>query len=162
MPSRKVEGLSIGEVSERFGVPVSTLRYYDRQGLFPGLGRKGGQRRFSREDVETLRMIECLKASGLEIAQIRRFMEAVGEGPSTYGERAALFHGRRDQVAAEMERIRGVLEVLDYKCWYYDELLAGADEAALRALGEEAVPEEHRAGWRRIHEEMAAGGRDEG
>jgi hypothetical protein len=47
-------------------------------------------------------------------------------------------------------------------CWYYDELLAGADEAALRSLGEEAVPEEHRAGWRRIHEEMAAGGRDDG
>lgn len=160
MPSPKAEGLSIGEVSERFGVPVSTLRYYDRQGLFPGLGRKGGQRRFSQEDVETLRMVECLKASGLEIAQIRRFMEAVGEGPSTYGERAALFHERRDQVAAEMERIRGVLEVLDYKCWYYDELVAGADEAALKALGEEAVPEGHRAGWRRIHDEMAAGVRE--
>lgn len=74
-------------------------------------------------------MVECLKASGLGIAQIRRFMEAVGEGPSTYGERAELFRGRRAEVAAEMERIRGLLEVLDYKCWYYDTLLAGADDS---------------------------------
>ena len=33
---------SIGQVSKQFGLPVSTLRYYDREGLFPGLERSGG------------------------------------------------------------------------------------------------------------------------
>ena len=30
---------TIGQVAEMFGLPVSTLRYYDKQGLFPGLER---------------------------------------------------------------------------------------------------------------------------
>ena len=37
---------TIGQVSERFDLPVSTLRYYDKEGLFPNLTRTSGARRF--------------------------------------------------------------------------------------------------------------------
>lgn len=40
---------TIGQVSEQFDLPVSTLRYYDKEGLFPALTRtSGGWRRRSR------------------------------------------------------------------------------------------------------------------
>ena len=57
---------TIGQVSEMFGLPISTLRYYDKQGLFPGMERISGIRKFSEKEIETLRVIECLKRSGLE------------------------------------------------------------------------------------------------
>ena len=58
---------TIGQVSAMFNLPVSTLRYYDKEGFFPNLERKGNIRYFSDNELEALRIIECLKKSGLEI-----------------------------------------------------------------------------------------------
>lgn len=58
---------SIGQVAEMFGLPVSTLRYYDKQGLFPGMERSSGVRRFSEAELEKLRVIQCLKETGMDI-----------------------------------------------------------------------------------------------
>lgn len=56
---------TIGQISEMFQLPISTLRYYDKEGLFPDLERSSGIRRFSEKEIEALRVIECLKKSGL-------------------------------------------------------------------------------------------------
>ena len=57
---------SIGQVAEMFGLPISTLRYYDKQGLFPNMERVSGIRKFSEAEIEALRVIECLKKAGME------------------------------------------------------------------------------------------------
>ena len=66
---------TIGQVSEMFGLPVSTLRYYDKEGLFPGMRRESGIRKFDETEIEALRIIECLKKSGLEIKEIKQLMK---------------------------------------------------------------------------------------
>ena len=43
--------MTIGQVSEQFGIPISTLRYYDRDGLFPDMERQSGIRRFGFRSV---------------------------------------------------------------------------------------------------------------
>lgn len=63
---------SIGEISKMFQLPISTLRYYDKEGLFPHLKRVNGVRQFSESEIETLRVIDCLKKSGLEIKEYKR------------------------------------------------------------------------------------------
>lgn len=62
---------SIGEISKMFQLPISTLRYYDKEGLFPHLKRVNGVRQFSESEIETLRVIDCLKRSCLEIKDIK-------------------------------------------------------------------------------------------
>ncbi len=57
---------TIGQVSKATGLPVSTLRYYDKEGLFPHLERKGYVRNFSDTELEEVKIIECLKRSGLK------------------------------------------------------------------------------------------------
>ena len=74
---------TIGQVAEMFDLPISTLRYYDKKGLFPQLTRESGIRKFSDNEIEALRVIECLKKSGLEIKDIKLFMEWCAEGSST-------------------------------------------------------------------------------
>ena len=74
---------TIGQVAEMFDLPISTLRYYDKQGLFPQLTRESGIRKFSDNEIEALKVIECLKKSGLEIKDIKLFMEWCAEGSST-------------------------------------------------------------------------------
>ena len=74
---------TIGQVSEMFDLPVSTLRYYDKEGLFPGIRRDSGIRKFGEKELEALRVIECLKKSGLEIRDIKQFMEWCVQGSET-------------------------------------------------------------------------------
>lgn len=82
---------TIGQVAAMFHLPVSTLRYYDKEGLFPHLERQSGIRQFGEREIETLRIVECLKASGLEIREIRQFMQWTTEGSATYPQRRQLF-----------------------------------------------------------------------
>ena len=58
---------TIGQVSEMFDLPISTLRYYDKEGLFPDIKRISGIRKFDEKEIEAIRVIECLKRSGMEI-----------------------------------------------------------------------------------------------
>lgn len=59
---------TIGQVSEMFNLPVSTLRYYDKEGLFPFMQRASGIRQFSDTEIAALKLIECLKNQVLKSA----------------------------------------------------------------------------------------------
>ena len=65
---------TIGQVSEMFDLPISTLRYYDKEGFFPHLVRKGNIRYFSNHEIEALHLIECLKKSGLALKKSINFL----------------------------------------------------------------------------------------
>ena len=83
---------SIGQVSEMFGIPVSTLRYYDKQGLLPFVERSpGGIRVFKDSDFEWLRIIECMKKAGMSLKDIRIYIELAMQGDSTIDARLAMF-----------------------------------------------------------------------
>ena len=133
---------TIGQVSKMFGLPISTLRYYDKEGLFPSMSREGGIRTFGDQELEALRVIECLKRSGLEIREIKRFMQWCEEGPSTYAERGELFERRREAVLQQMEQLRKTLAMLEYKCWYYKVALADGNEDRLDAMLPDKLPKD--------------------
>lgn len=142
---------TIGQVSKMFGLPISTLRYYDKEGLFPSMSREGGIRRFGDQELEALRVIECLKRSGLEIREIKRFMQWCEEGPSTYAERGELFERRREAVLQQMEQLRKTLAMLEFKCWYYKVALADGNEDRLDAMVPNGLPKDVRALYDEAH-----------
>lgn len=143
---------TIGQVSEMFDLPISTLRYYDKEGLFPNLQRTSGIRKFSDREIETLRVIECLKKSGLEIKEIKQFMEWCGQGSATYQQRKELFEKQIESVESEMERMKGVLALLRYKCWYYEQAIQDGNEDRLKSMKPEDMPEEIRAAYENAHQ----------
>lgn len=126
---------TIGQVSEMFNLPISTLRYYDKEGLFPNLERTSGIRKFSETEIEALQVIECLKKSGLEIKDIKRFMDLCAEGPATFAERKELFENQKKAVEAEISRLNATLEMLNYKCWYYESAMEIGEEETRRLRG---------------------------
>lgn len=131
---------TIGQISEMFGLPVSTLRYYDNEGLLPGMQRRSGIRQFGEREVEALRVIECLKSSGLGIRDIKRFMAWCDEGPASYGKRKALFEARKAAVTQELERLQKTLDMISFKCWYYEEAMADGSEARIQAMMPDKLP----------------------
>ena len=133
---------TIGQVSEMFHIPISTLRYYDKEGLFPGLERASGIRRFGEAELETLRVIECLKQSGLEIKDIKRFMQWCCEGSKTYPQRRALFQQQRQVVEDQIHQLEKTLAMIDFKCWYYEQAIQDGNEDRIRAMMPDHLPPE--------------------
>ena len=143
---------TIGQISEMFNIPVSTLRYYDREGLFPGMERKSGIRKFSDNEIEALRVIECLKASGLEICEIKQFMEWSTKGSATYQQRKQLFETRLKKVEEEMDNLQKTKDMLKYKCWYYETAIQDGNEERIHSLLPDNLPPEIQKMYNNVHE----------
>ena len=142
---------TIGQVSAQFGLPISTLRYYDKEGLFPALQRESGIRKFSEQELEALRVIECLKKSGLEIRDIKQFMAWCVEGSDTYPQRLELFRRQKAEVEVELERMNRVLDMLRFKCWYYEQAIQDGNEDRLARIIPAQLPEEIRRAYENAH-----------
>ena len=66
---------TIKQVSEMTGLPIPTLRYYDKEGLLPALEHKdSGYRVFHDIDIQNIEVIECFKKTGMAIKDIREYM----------------------------------------------------------------------------------------
>ncbi|HAE88579.1 MAG TPA: MerR family transcriptional regulator [Clostridiales bacterium] len=142
---------TIGQVSEMFHLPISTLRYYDKEGLFPQMTRRSGIRKFGEGELEALRVIECLKKSGLEIKDIKQFMTWCVEGASTYPDRKKLFENRKRIVEEEIVRLQKTLDMLKFKCWYYDTAIRDGNEKNLSAMIPNGLPPEVRKLYDNAH-----------
>lgn len=133
---------TIKQMSELTGLPASTLRYYDKQGLLPNLKRdQNNVRIFSEDDYENLRLIDCLKRSGLSIKDIRRFMHLARQGDNALNERLDIFVRRREALLKELADLKQVLRVIEYKCWYYGMACEAGTESVMKEV---IVPEEFR------------------
>ena len=133
---------TIGQVSEMYNLPISTLRYYDKEGFFPNLMREGNIRYFSDVELEAIRIIECLKQSGLEIKEIKQFFQWVVEGPSSYEKRKELFETRKATVEDEIKAMEKTLALLKFKCWYYETAIKDGNEDGINAMLPDKLPEE--------------------
>lgn len=143
---------SIGQVSEMFNIPISTLRYYDKEGFFPNLERKGNIRRFSDTELEALRVIDCLKKSGLEIKDIKQFFKWVSEGSSSYKKRKELFELRKTAVENEILELEKTLAMLKFKCWYYDKAMQDGSEDQINDMIPDKLPAEIQRLYNKAHQ----------
>ena len=144
---------TIGQVSQMFNMPISTLRYYDKEGLFPNMQRVGGIRKFDEKEINALRMIECLKKSGLEIKDIKQFMEWCSMGSSTYPQRQQLFIKQKAAVEQEISRMEKVLDMLRFKCWYYEQAIKDGNENRLHEMIPDNLPPEIQKMYDHAHED---------
>ncbi|MHC1681446.1 MAG: MerR family transcriptional regulator [Clostridiaceae bacterium] len=111
---------TIGEISEMLGIPISTLRYYDKKGLLPLVERTNGNIRvFSEMDVRWLNMIECLKNTGMELKDITTFFQWCEKGDSTIEKRYEMFLERKREAEQQIATLQKSLDLINYKCEYY-------------------------------------------
>ncbi len=147
---------SIGEVSSKLSIPASTLRYYDREGLLSGIKRSnGGMRVFSDQEITTLKVIECLQSSGLQIRDIKQFLDWCEEGEGTLEKRREMFHERRAIVQNQIEELQKTLEIVEFKCWYYDTACEAGTEDAPKNTPIDELPEDARKGKAALERSLA-------
>ena len=135
-----MKDLGIGELARRAGVPIDTVRYYERNRLVLPAGRKAsGYRRYGEAEVARLRFIRRAKALGFSLEEIRELLTLSGKRDIAQIRRSAQ---RKlmdvQQRITELERIRTGLLTLVEQCPGHGR---AADCPILGALGyEEASP----------------------
>ena len=107
---------SIGEVSARFHIPESTIRYYDKRGLLPLIERdEAGRRLFSETQMALLEAVICLKNTHMPIDSIRQYMEWIVEGDATLERRLDMMKKHKRKVQQEIEMLTDYLPNIDAK-----------------------------------------------
>ncbi len=110
--------MKIGEVAQRAGVHVESIRFYQSLGLMPQPPRHPGSvRRYGQDAVERLRFIRRAQALGFSLAEVRHLLElSIGEHcaetRAIAREKAKLV----EQKIADLQAIRGALEKLIRAC----------------------------------------------
>ena len=120
---------TIKDAAKLMNVPPSTIRYYDKEGLIPSIKRKEtGYRIFTEEALSALKIIDCLKKTGMPIKDIRQFFQWIDEGDDSLEERYEMFLERKAAVEAQMAELQQIMDTINYKCWYYETALKAGTE----------------------------------
>lgn len=121
--------LPIAEVSQLTGLSKDTLRYYEKAGLIEAVGRSsGGQRRYAASDLDWLAFLLRLRATGMPIADMRRFAELRRAGDAGVPDRLDLLTRHRDDVEGHIASLQGHLVALEAKINHYQRLLGQQPE----------------------------------
>ncbi len=121
--------LTISEAAEKVNLTAHTIRYYDKEGLLPFVERTdSGIRYFTENDLEGLEIINCLKATGMPIKEIKIFMNWWVDGDSTLKTRYEMFLEPKAAVESQILELQRALDRINYKCWYYKTTLEAGTE----------------------------------
>ena len=116
------ERLYIGALAKRSGRSIHTIRWYEAQGLLPGVVReRGGRRVYRAEHVEHLVFLNWLRRTGMSIAGMRALTALSLQGWRTLGERKELLRAHRERVESEVRELKLALDLIDAKVAYYAE-----------------------------------------
>jgi DNA-binding transcriptional MerR regulator len=125
---------SPGQVAEQTGFSLDTLRYYERIGLLDGIERNSsGQRVFTEGDVAWLRILRCLRDTGMPIQRMVRYAELARGGDETVGERLDVLREHDRDIDEKIANLLGEQEHIRSKIAYYERELAARAESVSRA-----------------------------
>lgn len=120
--------LSIAEAAKKFGVTAHTLRYYEKEGLLPFVERTpSGIRTFSETDLEGLKIVMCLKNTGMQIKDIKYFIDLCMQGDSTFEQRLGFLQKQKQQVEIQLDELKANLNTITHKEQFYEDKIKARD-----------------------------------
>lgn len=97
-----------------------TLRYYERVGLIPPVGRKGGIRNYNESDVKWIEFILCMRSAGVPIEELVRYVALYREGSGTTAERKGILIRQRDRLLDRIKELKALAKKLNHKIANYE------------------------------------------
>jgi DNA-binding transcriptional MerR regulator len=112
----KYKTYSIKEISRLTNLSAHVLRYYEKEGLLTDIKRsETGIRRYSEDNLESLRMVCCLKNTGMSIKQMRDFMNLELQGDKTLKQRIESLYKHKSEVEKKINEMNLHLEKVSHK-----------------------------------------------
>lgn len=132
------ETLGIREVADATGISVDALRWYEREGLIPGVERTAnGRRRYAPATMRLVRLVQALRRTGMPVADVRDFVQ-IGRGALTnHPPRLEILERQAAAIAEHRRQLDADQAVIDAKIADYRRLIAAGidceDETATQA-----------------------------
>jgi DNA-binding transcriptional MerR regulator len=117
-----------GQVAEKTGFSLDTLRYYERIGLLSVARTPGGQRQYCDSDIGWLAILRCLRDTGMPIQRMREYAE-LSRDDETVADRIALLEEHDREVEERIATLQAQREHIRGKVAYYRSLIELADSA---------------------------------
>lgn len=111
--------MKISEVSEKYNIPADTLRYYEKFGLIDNVSKISGVRNYSEEDCSRIEFIICMKHAGLNLEDIKTFINLNKEGDKTIPARLKILEHQKKILEDEIKNKEKTLDYLNYKINLY-------------------------------------------
>jgi len=111
---------SISQVCEQTGFSADTLRFYEKEGLLPGVMRRSGRRVYSETNLLAVKLIDCLKKTGMPLNDIAEFMRLTTMGDKSVKTRLEMMRKRETAAKAQLAEIQASLAHIEFKVWYYE------------------------------------------
>lgn len=128
-------GLRIGELARRTGKSVHAIRWYESQGLVPGVARDAaGRRVYDERHVAWLELMARLRATGMPIAEMREYTALVMQGRRSLRERRDLLARHGQRVADAITELKRSLDLVSAKIDFYDDWMHSGKQPALIAV----------------------------
>ena len=118
------EVLTIQQMAQLSGLSTHTLRYYERAGLLPqpvGRNEENGYRYYTQQDAMWLSFIKRLRATGMPIRDVQRYMELTSQGDDTIAERVQMLKQHRHRIENHLSELEQYLSALDNKIARYEQ-----------------------------------------
>jgi len=108
-----------GQVVEKTGFSLDTLRYYEKIGLLDGVARtSGGKRQYGEDDIGWLEILRCLRDTGMPIARMREFADLTRD-EATIAQRIALLEEHDRDVEERIATLQRQRDHIRGKIAYY-------------------------------------------
>jgi DNA-binding transcriptional MerR regulator len=108
---------TIKQAAELTGLSEDTIRYYEKIKLLPHADRKdNGHRVYHQEDVSTIRLIICLKKTGISLEAMRPFMKVSTDAdPAEYPELVEELRSHRENIIGQISSLQQIVDFIDLK-----------------------------------------------
>ena len=125
--------MTISEVSQKYGLPADTLRYYEKVGLIPPVNRKeSGVRDYTETDCGWVEFIKCMRGAGLSIETLIEYVSLFRRGNRTLQKRKQLLIKERDALQQRVEQMQQTLNRLNHKIEVYVEKIVACEKKLLK------------------------------
>ena len=112
--------MTIKDVCEKFGITADTLRYYEKVGAIPKVGRsQGGIREYDDEALSWVQNAVCLRKAGVSVEAIAEYVRLFNMGDETIKDRLALLVSEREELGKQLAELTEAVDLLDWKISRY-------------------------------------------
>ena len=126
--------MKIAEVSEKYGLSVDTLRYYERVGLIPPVNRNGGGiRDYNELDLRRVDFIKCMRGAGLPVEVLIDYVALVQQGDRTIEARKEILVEQRKLLMDRMSEMQKTLDILNHKIEVYEKAVLKKEKEMIQA-----------------------------
>ena len=123
---------TISEIAKMMGVSAYTLRYYDKEGLFPNVKRVNGIRVFEDKDFEWLRVLNCLRNINMPIKKMKEYVDLCALGDASLEARLKMIEEQEENIDGQIDRLKYYKREIEFKKAYYQAAIKAGSEKAVR------------------------------